>query len=245
MHAIVLSFDRHAAFVELLYKKYMVLWDQCPLNFRVPFNDANSNRSYNFLKNKDNVELIQTPGDIRSTMINLLLGVDDEEWVYWCIDDRYPLELDAESVHGVYTYIGTEPEPELNAIRLFRWREPITTGGLTISNTRFYPVSPYGIYGFWHHHFVKAKILKKAFLTNDLAAKYLIDDINFRFHHPTEWCELVENTMVPERAMIKLAEPCIDGRLTTNAIRDMKETDCDLPPIDPIDKTKEFYQRTD
>ena len=39
MKAIVLSFDKQHGFSELTYKAYMEKWPDCPLTFRIPWNE--------------------------------------------------------------------------------------------------------------------------------------------------------------------------------------------------------------
>jgi len=36
---------------------------------------------------------VQTESPIKSTARQLLEGFDDQQWVYWCIDEKYPIAL--------------------------------------------------------------------------------------------------------------------------------------------------------
>ena len=123
MKAIVLSFDKQSGLVELTYKKYMELWPECPLLFRIPYNDTSTNKSFKYFKSRENVELVESPVAIRSTMQVLLNDLDDEEWVYWCIDDRYPIDIKSlELINNIYTAVVNGDVDQLNAVKLFAWR---------------------------------------------------------------------------------------------------------------------------
>ena len=112
MYAIVLTYDRQIVCAELLYKKYMKLWNNCPLTFRIPYNSPRSD-SYKYFKSKSNVELVETESSIRETMCGLLNGIDDDEWVYWCMDDRYPYEISSvDALNSVYEFVKKDKLPK-------------------------------------------------------------------------------------------------------------------------------------
>src|SRR5437879_972375 len=86
MKAIVLTCDRYRAVTEHMILQYEKLWPDHPFVFRVPyqkFQGAPGNRA----------EYVQTPAEIRATVLQTLADLDDEEWIYWCPDDKYPIEL--------------------------------------------------------------------------------------------------------------------------------------------------------
>ena len=89
MKGIVLSFDPHLEIANLLVETYNRLWPECPFQFRIPF----SHRDPSTIFRAQNVEFISTTPDIRSTMENLLRDLPEHEFIYWCVDDRYPIEI--------------------------------------------------------------------------------------------------------------------------------------------------------
>src|SRR5437016_4718972 len=86
MKAIVLTYDRNRAVTEHMILKYEQLWPDHPFTFRIPYQElagpANPRHEY-----------IRTPPEIRPTVLQLIAGLDDNEWIYWCVDDKYPIEL--------------------------------------------------------------------------------------------------------------------------------------------------------
>jgi hypothetical protein len=86
---VVLSFDPHLEIANLLVETYNRLWPDCRFQFRIPFTDRDPRSIFR----AQNVEFIATPPDIRSTVEGLLSDLPEHELVFWCIDDRYPIEI--------------------------------------------------------------------------------------------------------------------------------------------------------
>ena len=216
MKAIVLSFDKQSGLVELTYKKYMELWPDCPLRFRIPYNDISTNKSFEYFKSCENVELVKSPVAIRLTMQTLLKDLDDEEWIYWCIDDRYPIEIkNFELLNNIYTAVVNGDVDQLNAVKLFAWREELTDEKLEIGGAKYQLQKPLTLFGFWHHYFLKVKVLKYFFLSDNLPKKYSISDLTMTYHFMEE-IDLLTKTAVPEQDILILGEPCFEGKLTSN-----------------------------
>ena len=89
MKGIILSFDPHLEIANLLVETYNRLWPDCRFQFRIPF----TKRDPRSIFRAPNVEFIATLPDIRSTVKSLLSDLPEHEFVFWCIDDRYPIEI--------------------------------------------------------------------------------------------------------------------------------------------------------
>src|SRR5437764_10740930 len=83
MKAIVLTCDRYRAVTEHMMLQYEKLWPDHPFNFRIPFQELGGT-------NTKRIEYVKTPPEIRATVLELLRNLPDEEWIYWCVDDKYP-----------------------------------------------------------------------------------------------------------------------------------------------------------
>src|SRR5262245_51213511 len=136
MKAILLSFDDQLEVANLVVEGYNRLWPACPLTFRIPFTD----RDARAIVRAVNVELVHTERPIRDTMTALLAGVGDDEFVFWCIDDRYPKQIvDLPAVDAVYRAAAataipadvlrlTALNPMGQAQAVLDEREPLTIG---------------------------------------------------------------------------------------------------------------------
>jgi hypothetical protein len=106
MKAIVLSFDPHLEIANLVVETYNRLWPNCPFVFRIPFTDRDPRTVFA----AQNVEFVQTPSDIRRTMQNLLRGLPEDEFIFWCVDDRYPIAIfDLPVLRAAYDFVTGKP----------------------------------------------------------------------------------------------------------------------------------------
>lgn len=114
MKAIVLSFDPHLEIANLVVESYKRLWPDCPLRFRIPFTERDPASIFH----AENVEFVPTPSDIRSTMENLLRDLPEQEFVFWCIDDRFPIEIfNVAALWAVFDFVSGQPS-NIDSIKL-------------------------------------------------------------------------------------------------------------------------------
>jgi hypothetical protein len=66
--------------------KYEELWPNHPFVFRIPYQELPGRAT-------STSEYVKTPSDIRETVLRLIADLEDEEWIYWCVDDKYPMQL--------------------------------------------------------------------------------------------------------------------------------------------------------
>jgi len=84
IRAIVLTCDRYRAVTEHMIFQYDRLWPDHPFVFHVPYQELGG-------VDTEQVKYFPTPSDIKGTVLRLLTQIDEEEWIYWCVDDKYPL----------------------------------------------------------------------------------------------------------------------------------------------------------
>jgi hypothetical protein len=111
---IVLSFDPHLEIANLLVETYNRLWPDCRFQFRIPFTD----RDPRSICRAQNVEFISTPPDIRSTVKSLLCDLPEHEFVFWCIDDRYPIEIFEPAVLRAVRDFASDAASDVDSIKL-------------------------------------------------------------------------------------------------------------------------------
>jgi hypothetical protein len=111
---IVLSFDPHLEIANLLVETYNQLWPDCRFQFRIPFTDRDPRAIFR----AQNVEFISTPPDIRSTVKSLLCDLPEHEFVFWCIDDRYPIEIFEPAVLRAVRDLASDAGGDVDSIKL-------------------------------------------------------------------------------------------------------------------------------
>jgi len=238
MRAIVLTFDKQIGCAELLYKKYMELWPNSPLLFHIAYNEKEA--IPRDLLGKDNIFLIKTPTPIRATMMRLLEGVGDNEWVYWCIDDRYPIEIRSiRFIENLCKLLSSEDfASNYSAIRLFRWKEKPPYNRVDFLEKEYIEVRSLK-WGFWHHQFIRAKVLKDIFVRNKILKEvYSIRALNDKVVSEYSLDSLIL-TPGEDESSIFFAEPVGVGKLTKNGYLDLVKYKCKVPEYG----IKEVYQR--
>ena len=100
IRSIVLTYDKYHFIANHMLLCYEKLWPDNPFVFIIPFQKLKTA----FSIDKSKYKLIQTPPDIKSTVLELLSEINDEEIIYWCMDDRYPITLDINVVSVIYKW---------------------------------------------------------------------------------------------------------------------------------------------
>ncbi len=239
MEALLLTHDRQLGLAELVHKTYAQLWPEHPFTFRIPFARAGGSGAFSYLSAQRNCRMIRSPSGIKDSMAALLEGIDGCEWVFWCVDDRFAIALDRARVAAIVEALDTLP-PGVEEVKLLRWKEPLLDERMTIGATDFRRQAPGSrARGFWHHHFVRADVLRGAFLADDLAQDCRIYAITERIQRSEELV-FAGDAQVAEATLLGLGEPLVEGRLTRNGRTWLKRMQCDIPPYRRMNRVVEF-----
>lgn len=239
MEAILLTHDRQLGLAELVHKTYAQLWPGHPFTFRVPFARATGSGAFSYLSAQPNCRMIASGAGIKDSMAALLDGIDSSEWVFWCIDDRFPIRLDRAGAARIAEELGTVPD-QVQEVKLLHWKEPLLEARMAIGGTDFRcQAAGSRARGFWHHHFVRAGLLRAVFLGEDVARDCPISTIN-ELIKGRERLLFKGTAQVPGTALLSLGEPLVEGRLTRNGRRWLKLMRCDVPPYRRVNLDREF-----
>lgn len=246
MYAIVLGFDEQSGFSELVYKRYMKLWPECPFVFRIPINSEKKNKSYKYFNKQKNIELIRAKKPIRATIEALIEGLPDEEWVYWCIDDRYPVAVKnkeylnrlANSLCNSNTFL------DYDGIKVYRWREEALypeRQKVNLLGLRYFEQKTLK-WGFWHHYFCRVRFLKNIFVNIHLPHNYGLRGLQHMITKNGDSCARI---LVPDSAdSVLFAEPCHLGKITKNGLKELKKNNCEIPNYKIFNQNISFDDRT-
>ncbi len=208
MKAIMLSYDKNHKYCELTYRMYMNLWPECPYHFYIPWNECKPQ----YFINQPNVTLVQCSSRIMPTMQALLAEIEDDDWVYWCIDDRFPVYIDRISMQQLHEHL--HDYKEFDFVRPYYLA--VVDRILARRSFKFHSSGEYIIqnivhrWGYYMHHYCKAHMLKRIFFAGDLDT---IDD----FHvYVTKTIGNTVGLLKPssELDFIKFQEPLVDGEET-------------------------------
>ena len=233
MKAIVLTCDRYLPFADHMIRRYMELWRGNPFTFYIPY-QVYPDR----LKEKygDKIRLIQTPADIKSTMQTLLQHTGRDEWVYWCMDDRYPDRMQSEQVSRVYDWVLTMPEDQVSGVlftypmskfnRYYVRKRSVIQGA---DEQQYVELINYS--HFWYHQFLKAGVLMHFadHLPDEMAQAKQMDQIKNGLKLPAGTRRYVRVSR-----LASFGESTNRGKITLNCAESMKNYCMELPPNFPI-----------
>jgi hypothetical protein len=165
MKAIVLSCDKYHPVADHMVTSYQEHWPSNPFTFRIPFQ---SDRRTLKDKHGDKVELWETPLEIKPTVLSLLSDLEDDEWVYWCIDDKYLVDVDETAGNAAYSWAKDINDTVVQGIMFSRCRNLLEEENLR-ADTSIRIAEGYeyterrNYYQFWIHQFLRVGIIRELF----------------------------------------------------------------------------------
>ena len=161
MKAIVMTCDTYRPFTLHMLKTYEKHWPSNTFTFRIPYNEDKGD-----LENKSNIELIKSPKHIKHTVLKLLEDIPDEEWIYWCIDDKYLVNINEKKVNKLQKWILTQKDPTLAGVKFYSYGNYMRCNCLRYNNKIDEPwemIETRDYYMIWINHYVKAGIIRHLF----------------------------------------------------------------------------------
>lgn len=227
IRAIVLSCDRYQPFAEHMVWMYQKLWPDHPFSFRIPYQNL-----YPLLTAlpSNRVEARQTPASIRATVLALLADLDDDEMVYWCLDDKYPLWLHRTRIQHILAWLSTSHAEPIDGILFCRcrrmWESTYLTGASIHDErgNRYFERINYE--QIWIHQFIKVKVLRHLFtaMPSEIAHANEMDALKYQINKPTE-----HRIYVSQYPYGRFGESTHRGKITANCLANMNKIGFTLP----------------
>jgi len=241
--AIVLTCQRHVPIAEHMIDRYDAAWPGHPLLFRVP--DGSAARSLPD-RHPGRVELVPTPegeerGRFRAAVLGLLAGLADDDWVYWCIDDKYVHWLDRGVADRVVAALATITDPRVCGLSFARARRLGGTAAagvdLRLGALRFCRRGDYR--QIWLHQFLRARVLRTLFagFPERIVAAKEMDALHRQARLPDD-----ERLYVLDRNAVVFGESTSRGRLTANCAASLRRAR-GLPAGFEVDRRRIFIGR--
>ena len=221
--AIVLTYDRYRAITQHLIVRYERLWPDHPFVFHIPYQELGGVDS-------KRIKYLTSPADIKATVLHLLADIDDEEWIYWCVDDKYPIQLVTDKIASLISH--AMRSPEVSGLLFCRCR-------VTLSNPKLalYPrkiKNPFGDVYFerkawfqiWIHQLLRAKVLRYLFthLPDHIPSAKAMDELK------NDVPKLAEHRLfVTKENFAVFGESTQRGVITQNCYESMLASGIELP----------------
>jgi hypothetical protein len=221
--AVVLTWDRNRAMTEHMILQYERVWPDHPFVFHIPYQalgGAETERSI----------YIKTPPNIKATVLRLIGSFDDEEWIYWCMDDRYPIQLVTDKIarliwHGLWS-------PKMSGLLFCRCRRLLNRPKQTLYRRQW--VNRDGDIYFerrgwsqiWIHQLMRVKVLRHLFthLPEELPNANAMDKLKHEIVKPHAY-----RLFVTKENFAIFGESTRRGAITQNCYNSIINTGIDLP----------------
>ena len=221
--AIVLSCDRYHALARHMIAQYDAVWPSHLFIFHVPYQAD--------MVLGARVSPRRTPASIRGTVLALIEEFDDESWIYWCIDDRYPLRLVQPEVAAIAESVLSDALPDVSGVMFCRWGKMWQAQNLIASGTRRTPdgltlLRRKDYSQIWLHQFLRIKVLRHLFerLPEDVAQAIALDPLKHRVPLPDD-----HRLYVVERNLAVFGESTSRGRVTRNCAASLRALGMGFP----------------
>lgn len=168
MYALVLTFDKYKPFAEHMIMCYEELWPDNPFTFRIPYQSEEVKEFFEKLFG-DKVEMVKSPSGIVDTMFALSEGLQDSDWVYWCMDDRYPIKIKSDEIEACKNFIMSEQSSGVSGVMFCNnpkiWlpqnRYPKSENIYTAEGQTYIRRTNYTM--IWNHQFLRVKVVRDFF----------------------------------------------------------------------------------
>lgn len=168
IYAIILTFDSNIIFVDNLLCRMQMHWPKVELIYRIPYNT----KKPDFLRDKypDIIfEFIKTQPPIKETVLSLVSDLSNEDWIYWCIDDKFPLDINSGKANVLINWLRNQKDDNICGItfaKVRRLRDKnnlILSDNILISGQLNLVARKSFQKQFWMHQFFRVKIIKQVF----------------------------------------------------------------------------------
>jgi hypothetical protein len=164
MRAIVLSCDRYAPMAAHMVRTYRRLWPDHPFVFRIPVQDVKWPDAWC----DPAIEFVPSPSSIVATVETLIRDLPDDEWVYWCIDDKWLIDLDVPAVARLHRWLVGLDDPAVSGLIFCRCRMLLVDGHVTPEGGITTPggeslLRRLDYSQFWVHQYLRVRVLRDAF----------------------------------------------------------------------------------
>ncbi|MFM9010969.1 MAG: hypothetical protein ACKON8_08895 [Planctomycetota bacterium] len=225
--AIVLTHDRTACVARHMIARYAAVWPDHPFTFRIPHQRLSA------VADMPGCEYVPAPAGIKQTVETLLADLPDDEWIYWCLDDKYPIRIDVPRIASLVRALGDGGPADVSGVLFCRARrmldeafltgQRLTLGGQLLLERLVYEQ-------IWIHQFVRVKVVRHLFAAfpDVIKPAAVMDRLKRRVAKPADhrlWVTAVNHSVVGESTRA--------GVLTENCLGSMRRQGMPIPDWQP------------
>ena len=236
MKAIVLSYDKYSPLVEHMVFSYQKLWPDHSFRFRIPYQKYPEHLTDKY---GAAIEPVPSKKGIKDTVQTLIRDLPDDEWVYWCIDDKYLIDLNLKEVIKVANCIKSISDSTICGVSFSRCRGLMKSENLkakkrlSTGSHKLVLIERKNYSQIWMHQFLRVKVLRTLFET--------FPDRNFVAKEMDTYIKQVQlpedqKLYVTSQNMAVFGESTTRGMLTKNCAVSLEKFGLDVPNMAVSDK---------
>lgn len=224
MKAIVLSCDRYHAFAYHMIACYEALWSDHPFIFRVPWQHQQPVSTWG------PIEPIRTGERLRETVLELIQDISDDTFVYWCIDDKFPIWLDTAAIHEALDFLRSDGALGIDNLLLCRagnhWKKKnLLNSRITLPN-KSGAIARANYKHIWLHQFTRAKVIRHLFsnFPEAIPTAKDMDALKNQISKPSE-----HHLYVTEHSHCLFQESTSRGKITQDCLEGFQSLGMNVP----------------
>ncbi len=203
--------------------KYEELWPDHPLVFRIPYQQLGGRATARS-------EYVKTSPNIRETVLQLIADLDEDDWIYWCVDDKYLIQFVLEKINQLMTdAIGS---PDISGLLFCRCKALLKKPDETLypkewrSSFGDVYLERKGWHQIWIHQLLRVKVLRHLFshMPKEIASAKLMDRLKDDVPKLSE-----HRLFVTKENFAVFGESTHKGTLNQNCYESIRKTDINLP----------------
>lgn len=203
--------------------KYDQLWPDHPFVFRIPYQELRASAT-------NRREFIKTPSPIRATALQLIADLEDDEWIYWSVDDKYPIEL---AIPKIRTFVnGIHDFGDISGLLFCRSKALLRRADETlfpderVSSGSDVLLERRGWNQIWIHQLLRVKVVRYLFsnMPEEIASAKLMDHLKDEIPKPPEL-----RLYVTKENFAVFGESTHKGTINQNCYDSILKTSIELP----------------
>jgi hypothetical protein len=238
VRAVVLTCDRYRPFTEHMLRCYADLWPGHPFVFRIPY-QGKGERAHG----PGPRELVRCKEGVRATVLGLVGDLADEEWIYWCPDDKHPVNLEVERAGAIASWVAQVEDPAIGGVSFARCRELLLPShadgrGAIEAPPGEHLLRRHSFRQIWLHQFLRAGVLRRLFeaLPGEPGTPKEMDRVFTRmgYFSPGSPTAESEGLYVMRENAVVFGESTRGGHMTRNCAASFQAHGIGLPVAFPI-----------
>jgi hypothetical protein len=163
-------------------------------------------------------------------MLGLTNDLHGEEWIYWCIDDKYPIVFDLPGVKDVLSFVEGMKTTDISGILFCRCRHMRGSRNLTRAKITDHQGNIYlerkSYHQIWIHQFLRVKVLQYLFesFPDTIPSPKCMDEYKLHITKPVS-----HRLFVSKLSFAVFGESTTRGKLTPNCHDSIVDNNLELP----------------